>query len=68
MMQKLILKLVRVIVKIKTAIHDIVWFFTWRRKLCHHCTHVVCIGNYSPCFSCHRGENFEEFYVKGFKK
>lgn len=38
----------------------IIWALTWRRKLCPFCENLKCISNFSPCYQCRQGSEYEE--------
>lgn len=46
--------------KLTSIIQTIVWRFTWRNKLCPRCSNLEVVGNYSPCYQCKLGCNYEE--------
>lgn len=31
----------------------------WRKKLCHKCRNIYCVSNYSPCYTCKKGSNYQ---------
>ena len=37
----------------------ILWALTWRRRLCKYCANLESVSNFSPCYSCRRGSEYE---------
>lgn len=42
------------------VVKKLIFYFTWRRKLCWRCINIKAIGNYSPCYLCELGDLYEE--------
>lgn len=38
----------------------ILWKLTWRSKLCSSCSNIKIVSNYSPCYGCKLGCNYEK--------
>ena len=46
--------------KFISVIRSAIWRLTWRKKLCLSCSNLEIVSNYSPCYQCKRGCNYEE--------
>lgn len=49
-------------------IKKLLYKICWRRKVCPNCVNLELVGNYSPCYSCECGSNFEKVEYKIVKE
>jgi hypothetical protein len=43
-----------------STIRRIIWKLTWREKLCESCSNAKIVSNFSPCYGCKLGSNYEK--------
>ena len=41
------------------SIRNMLFSLTWRKKLCPSCANLLCVSNFSPCYTCTKGCNYE---------
>lgn len=41
---------------------------TWKKRACPTCINNDCVSNYSPCYTCYKGSNYDERRFNGTSK
>lgn len=51
---------------VRRTIKRLIFRLTWRRKMCPSCLYLTCVSNWSPCYKCVLGGQWERKNVKEY--